>query len=430
MKRGSTLFGVLVVLLVVSQVSAGIYFGDLDSVYNLGDLIDLPIEVDPILDGYLLRVDLECNGDTVLTFNEYPDATGSASVVLPLNINTIDTASGSCQFIAQYDDEERESNEFEISRRLEVSISSDSYFVKPGESIIVSGSAHRLNGIGIDGEVMVTIPLLQLLNKDASAIVEETEENTSEGNATATDAASNTTDASNGTEEDTEDLPVAVIVDDSVDNGVFYGKVVDGDFSVTIPLDRDIPAGEYRIDVLAYEGPSEEKTSEGIVMGTLKVFQVLTRAEIALNNQNFDPGTDLVFKPMLLDQSGLPIIDEVSVIIRDESGLRIFERLVQSSSSVVFPLSSNMTAGYYDLEISREDISAYSQVYVNEKAIVAFVLVNNTLIVENTGNIPYNKDVQIELNGKPFLKKVVLGLGESAEYTLTGENGEYTVQDW
>ena len=46
----------------------------------------------------------------------------------------------------------------------------------------------------------------------------------------------------------------------------------------------------------------------------------------------------------------------------------------------------------------------------------------------NVGNIPYAKDIQIELNGKPFVKKVDLSLGESRDFILTGANEIYDVK--
>ena len=48
--------------------------------------------------------------------------------------------------------------------------------------------------------------------------------------------------------------------------------------------------------------------------------------------------------------------------------------------------------------------------FVVEKAIASFELINETLIITSIGNIPYNKGVEIELNGKTFVKIVELGL--------------------
>jgi hypothetical protein len=66
--------------------------------------------------------------------------------------------------------------------------------------------------------------------------------------------------------------------------------------------------------------------------------------------------------------------------------------------------------------------------YINEKALVSFELRNNTVIVTNIGNVRYNRDIQIELNGKPFVKKVDLDVGESQEFRLTGPAGDYDVK--
>lgn len=413
---------ILVLSLLITNISAGVYFSQLGEVYNLGDMIEVEMSVDPVLEGYLIKTSLICDGNNVIEFNNFPE-NGMVNIKLPLNFNTIKEFTGDCYFRAEYAGDNKNSRSFKISKILNVRLDGDSFFVNPGEEVIISGGANRLTGTPVNGDVEITIPLLSLASQAQSESVSETSTDAEQSiNKTLNESGGETSEQT--IEEAVEQYKAKM---ESVDNGAFNGKVVDGLFSISVNLPKNTPAGDYRIDVLVYEESSGKRSSEGVAMANLKVFQVLTGIDIALSNQNFNPGDKFSFKPLLTDQSGVSISDEVSVIIRDEKLERIFEKIVKSDESVEYDIPTNLTAGYYEVEASISELKSIKKFYVNEKARVSFELLNDTLIVTNIGNIPYMKDIQVELNGKPFVKKVNLDLGENQEFELTG-NGAYDIR--
>jgi len=443
---------VLILLGLVSFVSAGVYFSDLESKYNLGDMIELDAYVDPIVEGRLLRVELYCNDNNVITFNNLPNNEGEVNIKLPLNFFTIDQANGNCYFIGKYADEERNSMEFEISKKLLVRLSGDAFFANPGEEIIISGVAEKLNGEFIDGDVEIKIPLLSLLDlevEDDEEVVEdeeiddgddeavedeEGESDDSEIEEVVDDEGSdedNDDDSDGGQDEIVDEETVGTSPEGDVspldyDIGVYHGQIISGNFAVNVKLPDNSPAGDYRIDVVAYVESDGQRSSEGVTFGNLKIFQVLTGIDLALNDQNFDPGTSLEIRPSLLDQTGVNIDDEVSVIIRgefgerDEFGERFFEKIVSSEETIKYDIPTNFPSGYYDIEVSNGDLINQKSFFVNKKAIVSLELINDTLVITNIGNIPYKKGVEIMLNDKPFVKIVDLEMGESTSFKLTG----------
>jgi len=408
--------GLILGMVLITNVSAGIYFSQPEQTYNLGDTIINNINIDPIEEGFL-KVDLVCEGNSVNVFNGLP-IDGQAKIEFPLTTAYIQNISGDCFFLAIQGESAQESRKFKVSKALTVILDIDSLFAKPGEEVTISGSVEKLNGMGINGEVEISIPLLSLMDID-DVDNNETEENNNE-----TEENNNETEENNNeTEEDVESETVVIY-----NSGKFYGKVIEGVFSITFNLENNMPAGDYRIDVLGYEELGGDRTSEGISIANLKVSQVLKRIDIILNLQNLDPGQIFSFKPRLLDQSERVIEEEVSAIIRDENLNRIFEKIVISEQTINYNLPSNMSAGYYEIEVSRAEESKIKKFYVSEKEIVSLELSNSTLIVTNLGNMEL-KDypIQIELNGKPFVKKVNLKLSEKQEFKLTGD-GTYDVK--
>ena len=455
MKKRSTIgvFGLFVLLIGLNLVSAGIYFSELESHYNLGDLVDLDINLDPIKEGRLLKTNLLCNGVNVIGFNNFPDEAGNVNIKLPLNFHTINEANGNCYFISEYDGETREGNSFEISKLLIVRLEKEGFFANPGEEIIIVGTVEKLNGAFVNGEVEISVPLLSLFElqieevnftegegDDAGENGEVDEEgddgdsmeSNSEHEHGEDDEAHDDSEEESGENSDGEESGAGEDSNEEEDfidynAGKFYGKVVNGEFSINIKLKNDAPAGSFRLDVLAYESLEGVRTSEGIVMAGLEVFQVLRGIDLAISNNNYDPGASVEFKPTVLDQRGLSIDDEVSVVIRDELLLRHFEKIVPSQETISYVLPANLVSGYYEVIASSGDFEIIKKFFVNEKAIISFEIVNNSLVVTNIGNIIYNKNIEVELNGKPFVKKVYLELGESKRFKLTGTDEEYSV---
>jgi len=319
-----------------------------------------------------------------------------------------------------------------LSKRIEVFLTSDSFFVRPGESVTISGTVKRLNGAFVNGEVEINLPLLKALE-----IVEEVVEEIINESIEELDVQQDNETIEEVVEEIVEEVveefeeiveeEVVEAVEGSITAGAYYGKVEGGEFSVTFGLNENTPAGDYRVDVLAYEDVLGERASEGTALANLEVFQILSGIDIALSNQNIDPGSNLDFKTSLLDQTGINIAEEVSVIIRNENLNRIYEKIIKSQETVSYNLQSNLTSGYYEIEAKSGEFSVLQNFFVNEKAIVSFIIENETLIVTNIGNIPYDKDIEIELNGKPFVKSVKLKLGESKKLKLTGSNEVYEI---
>ena len=388
-----TLFGLIFALILITNVYASVYFSQPKPYYNYGDVIELNISVDSVKDGPI-KIKLFCDSSSVDIFN----GPLIDSIVIPLTSSWIRDLSGDCYFSGEYAGETRKTNSnFKISKKLETVLLVESFFAKPGEEIIISGTVRKMNGLGVNGEVEISIPFTGAIQKNA--------------------------------EINKSDILANSSVSSILPGDKFYGKITEGVFSVSLLLPEKITAGDYRITVNSYEKSSDNVIiNEGSTGAYLKVSQVLTSIDAAINNQNFDPGTNMSIKPILLDQNGNPMADQVSIILLDFNQKRVFEKIVNSGETVIYDIPTNSPSGYYSSEISVGDMKTTKTFYINEKAIVSFEIKNGTLIVKNIGNIPYERDVQIELNGKPFVKRVNLAVGESKSFKLTGIDGNYDVK--
>ena len=343
MKKRLGLFGVVFALFLIANVSAGIYFSQPEQTYNLGDEIFNNIQIEPIGVGFL-KVNLVCEENSLNIFNGIP-IEGQAEIRFPLTTTYIQNISGDCYFLGSYDGEDKRSREFKISKELSIQLDIDSLFAEPGEEIIVSGNAKRLNGEGVDGEVEVRIRGLLAVVVEEVEEVNETEINETESNET----------------EEVEEVDSVVY-----DSGSFSGVVQNGIFSVSLSLANDVPAQDYKIEVLVYEKLDNQKTSQGLELANLKISQVLKDIDVALNEQSLSPGDSLNFKPMLLDQTGRNIDGDVTVIITNKKSERVFEKIAKSEETINYEIPSEMAEGYYELK-AKSKYQRYKEVLYSKK---------------------------------------------------------------
>lgn len=371
-------FGLILGIFLISNISASIYFSQLGSIYNIGDMIEMNVNVSP-QDSGPLKVVLFCDNVSLDVYRGSP----TELIQLPLTTLWMNGITGECHFTGYYGGESIESTVFKISKKLNINLYTTSFYVKPGEVIRISGNAKRLNGEPISGEVELRVPIPET-NYSKERI---------------------------------------------------YGVINNGEFNIDYALKKETPAGDYRIDIFAYEKSVNEKTSEGVAYASMQVSQVIKNIDIALDIQNLEPGKALSYKLLLNDQSDNSIEGNVAVEIRDPNNARIFQKIVKSGETLIFDAPSNATAGYYEIEASNDNLVKTKKFHVTENAQVSFEVINGTLIIRNIGNIPYNRTIEVNINGKNFfIKPDQLGNfipGEKREFKLTGdrEMNSLTIDD-
>jgi len=74
------------------------------------------------------------------------------------------------------------------------------------------------------------------------------------------------------------------------------------------------------------------------------------------------------------------------------------------------------------------EFDAESVFEIMEKEDINIEIINRTLTITNTGNVPYNKTALVKFGDEALEIKVYLGLGESQMYRLSAPDGNYEVE--
>lgn len=371
------------ILLIFSMplASAGIMISQPKPDYNLGDSLEIQLEVDELKEGYF-DVDMICadilNGSRsqASLYHGILDKKiiQITRALIPLYINNL---AGRCYIEARYAADIQTSQNFEISKTLDVSLELNEFNYKAGQAVRIKGRAIQKNG--------------RLTGQNAAAYV-----NVLLGNESKTS-----------------------------------GIVKDGQFDVNFTISESTNAGSNVLIVEVYDEDFEgNRLNSGEARADLTVTQEPSWMDIAVDKQIVVPGESIKIIPLLYDKANNKMSgEEILLKITDSNSKAVFEKIVSTDAETIFTSEYNLAAGRAVITAKKEaeNIAGEKALEVEESPKVNVQIINSTAIVTNIGNAPYDKTVEIAIGDRIFLKEVKLQEGQKIEYELSAPDGEYTL---
>ncbi|MFC1666118.1 hypothetical protein ACFLZF_00170 [Nanoarchaeota archaeon] len=377
-----TLF-ILSFIFLINFTSATIIMNtQLKEVYNLGDTIELPIEInaiDPIID--TLSMKLLCNGLEIEVLKQDIDLGVGEDLTIPAQIRLSKerlqrpTATCKIKLTSQFK-EAILSDEFEVSNKITITPKLKQTEFSPGETIILEGDAIKENQESANGFVEISANIA-----NSSELITTTS---------------------------------------SVKNGYFY---------IEIPLKENAKAGDYSISINVYETNNlEEKTNQGYASKNFKILQVPTSLEIILDEEEVEPGKNIKTKTVLHDQTGEKI-NSISIITLKNNKDEILEQIELSTQDFFeYTIPHDETPANWTIIVVSDKLNTEAFVSIKEKKDIEIILLNETLKIKNTGNVFYNDSVLIKIGEENLFLNATLKIGEEQEFVLTAPQGEYVIE--
>jgi len=363
----------LALLLLLQFVSAEMLISQPSGIYNLGDNFNVSVTIIPqnsATDRF--STSLVCGDSTDEIYMSKMATVYGVNRVISFEVFFDNTLSGNCYIKAEYGLDVVTSQSFEVSDYVKVSFQTDSALVEPGKEIKVTGRAVKANGNDMNGFVDLRLDGTDLVSQQI---------------------------------------------------------VADGKFSGSFIIPANIAAGNYILSANAYETSSNSMTNTGNASAIVKVKAIPTGADIALSAQDLTPGDSLTYSVVLYDQTNQPIpSQEMSVELYDNDKNLIFKKLIKSGESSTLLITSNFTPGNWVLDAKGAGLETTRSFGVNELQNASYEVVNGTLIITNTGNVPYDKPIQVNIGGESDVKDISLDVGESREFRLLAPDGDYPVE--
>lgn len=351
-----------------------------EEIYNLGDVISIPVTIVASRDTLgSLNINLICKDEEVdykmgippLSFNEEY----KIDIYVPLTKNEIGELKGICKVRVYLGEDYAITNDFRISDLILLKTNLQVLEFDPGENLLIEGQATRENNKPVNGFIELSI---------------------AEGN---TSILSHL---------------------ETISNGLFL---------INTSLPKNIKAGALLLKLNAYEtDPDGETTNKGFSNQNIRINQVPTSLEIVFESERVEPGTNLRVKAVLHDQTGKKIPSTSTIIIKNENDKTMEQAEIATDEFFEFPVLYNEEPSRWKVIISSNELTSESFFTIPEKESINIEIINRTLIITNTGNVPYNKKVLVKIGEEILNIDVYLEVDKSQKYIITAPDGKYNVE--
>lgn len=358
-------------------VSAEIVISEVNSVYNKGDHANLTLNLIPVRDtSGFFTAELVCeNTEIDLYKSPYSLTAGSQKkidITLSFDRYLIGDIEEECYVRGSYGEESAISQTFLVSSNVKVSLNIDGFIFDPGDKVNVVGKAIKENEEPLDGFVEVSLPEMNLN---------------------------------------------------------YLGEVKSGEFNFNFTIPVNSYSGTYNMNVRAYEKDSSGNiiNEGGIDDGIIRIKQLMKGIEVILGSKTVAPEDEFSYRILIYDQAKEAVQEEAGVVVYSPDNSVFEKKLVRTGEPSSILIGANYTPGDWKIEAKRGELSAKESFFVEELRRASFSLENSTLIIVNTGNVIYDRPLEVTIGGIKEIKEVELGVGESKKLKLFAPPGEYPV---
>ena len=363
---------VFLILALLPLVSAEVIFDQPDEVYNYGDNLKVGARISGDSEGKeFLEIRLDCsNGNIILHREHDPD---DAKIVKSFHLTKgfLGDIGNGCRLMGIYGNDTDRSTSFYISDKVYIDLDREKIKGEVGEEIDLEGMAVKENGESVDGTLNISIPGTNF-EKDLS--------------------------------------------------------INRKNFSLSFKIPK-VAAGSYNLGLSVYEEYNGEIMNYGGQKINLIVEQTPTQILVE-SNDSVVPGEKFSFKPVILDQTNNTIEGKVGVVVERKKGEEfesVYEDVVKSEDRVSINVLNIESPGYWRVTAEAMSLEEIKSLNVEKLERASFDIVNGTLSVKNTGNVRYDKPIEINIANQTLVKTFDLLPKEKIELGLSAPEGRYKI---
>ena len=369
-------------LLFVSLVSAEILITQQpNAIYSYGDFVSVPaiVKTASAVSG-TSEMDIICNGlETNFYKNGIQIAAGEEKQFdagVSLTTKIAGSSPATCTIKIMLNTDYVTTNEFRVSDLISVELLENQSEFVPEQEIIIEGRATKANGNPADGFVE-----LSFLSENVTQ------------------------------------------------NLTYKNTISNGFFSIKFSMPKETRFGDYVLRVNAYEKDVLDFiTNRGSSDTKIHVNQVPTSLEMIFQNNEIEPGTSMRVKTILHDQTGEKILSNAIISVKDSNNQIRDQTEKQTDDFFEVPTAYNEPPGKWSVVAVSEGITSESTFKIRGREASEIKIVNNTLIITNVGNVPYNESLLVKIGGESVNLLVSLSVDETRKFVLNAPDGEYDVE--
>ena len=153
-----------------------------------------------------------------------------------------------------------------------------------------------------------------------------------------------------------------------------------------------------------------------------------TKIDILTTKETFSSEESISLKVSLLNEENNPISDEVLIILEDSEKINRIEKTIPSNKFIDVDLQEKVVGGYWSIKAYYKEAESTTIFNIEAKEKAEFTLIDDVLIIKNTGNTEYIKTIQIIIGDNIELKNLKIGIDEEVRYKLIAPDGNYEIK--
>jgi hypothetical protein len=197
-------------------------------------------------------------------------------------------------------------------------------------------------------------------------------------------------------------------------------------FSFGMTLDPAIKSGAHSLMIII----NDSYGNLGSMQDEIVVQVVPTSIDINLEKERFIPGDILLAKVTLYDQAKDEINDSISVTLYNPWGTGMQTKMV-NEDDFNFEFKDDAMPGNWWVYAFSNGIKERKFFYVEEFERIDSSIANNTLKIKNTGNVAYQKPIEILFKSESKTDSQIINLnipvGKEDSFKLNAPDGDYNI---
>jgi hypothetical protein len=146
-----------------------------------------------------------------------------------------------------------------------------------------------------------------------------------------------------------------------------------------------------------------------------------------ISNEEYTPGTEMKFKIILLE-NGTQIDKEVEYKIFDNLYRKEINGTSMTNKEIIVNIENNFLSGIWTISTNYLDTKVERTFSIGESPGVEFLIEKDELIIRNTGNVPYQKTIQIQIGSETNSYAQNIRVGEEKILKLISKEGTYDIK--
>ena len=207
----------------------------------------------------------------------------------------------------------------------------------------------------------------------------------------------------------------------SLDNYSHTIEAVDGNFNLTVELQKNIKSGIHLIEISA----SDSKNNAGSSSIELDITAFPSYIKTETSAAQLLPGSKIEIISSLYDQADDLINASLELSLDAPNGNNVFKKTVQSNEKISYEFSRYAEPGIYTLVSTYKNLITHTSINITTVREVKIKYGNETVLIENIGNIPFEDELtfflESQLKKYPITKKIKVEPGKMLDIDLTKE---------